>query len=111
MINYRLGELDQRIDIKREILVDDGLGGQDVRLENIATCISAHSRNLSGKEAERYDKLNATSLNMFVVRYRDDLREDDRIKWGDVQYNIRHIPSNGARQLYTEILAERGVAQ
>ena len=110
MINYRPGELDQRIDIKREILTDDGLGGQDMRLENIATCISAHSRNLSGKESERYDKLNATSLNMFVVRYRNDLREDDRIEWGGNSYNIRHIPSNGGRKLYTEIIAETGVA-
>lgn len=110
MINYRPGELDQRINIKREILTDDGLGGQDIRLENIATCISAHSRNLSGKESERYDKLNATSLNMFVVRYRNDLREDDRIEWEGSSYNIRHIPSNGGRKLYTEIIAETGVA-
>ena len=109
-MNYRPGELDQRIDIKREILVDDGVGGQDIRLENIATCISAHSRNLSGKEVERYDKLNATSLNIFVIRYRSDLREDDQITWGGDIYNIRHIPNNGARKLYTEILAERGVA-
>ena len=110
-MNYRPGELDQRIDIKRMVLTDDGMGGQDERLENIATCISAHSRNLSGKESERYDKLNATSLNMFVVRYRNDLREDDRITWGGEEWNIRHIPSNGSRKLYTEILAERGVAQ
>ena len=111
MINYRPGELDQRINIKREILVDDVMGGQEVTLTNIATCISAHSRNLSGKESERYDRLNATSLNMFVVRYRDDLREDDRIEWGSVEYNIRHIPNNGSRKNYTEIIAERGVAQ
>jgi len=111
MINYRPGELDQRITIEREILVDDGIGGQEVTLTNIATCISAHSRNLSGKESERYDKLNATSLNMFVVRYRNDLREDDRINWGNIEYNIRHIPNNGGRKLYTEIIAERGVAQ
>jgi len=109
-VNYRPGELDQRITIKREILTDDGLGGQDITLTNIATCISAHSRNLSGKESERYDKLNATSLNIFVVRYRDDLREDDRIEWDGNSYNIRHIPNNGGRKLYTEILAETGVA-
>lgn len=109
-MKYRPGELDQRIDIKREVLVSDGLGGQDERLENIATCISAHSRNLSGSESERFDKLNATSLNMFVVRYRNDLREDDRIFWNGESYNIRHIPSNGGRKLYTEIIAERGVA-
>lgn len=110
-MKYRPGELDQRIDIKRMVLVDDGIGGQDERLENIATCISAHSRSLSGGESERYDKLNATSLNMFVVRYRNDLREDDRITWRGVEYNIRHIPSNGGRKIYTEIVAERGVAQ
>jgi len=111
MINYRPGELDQRIDIKREVLADDVMGGQTERLENIATCLSAKSRNLSGKESERYDKLNATSLNLFVVRYRDDLREDDRILWMGEEYNIRHIPNNGGRKLYTEIIAESGVAQ
>ena len=109
-MKYRPGELDQRITIRREKLVDDGMGGQDIQLTNVATCISALSRNLSGKESERYDKLNATSLNIFVIRYRSDLQEDDRIEWDGDSYNIRHIPSNGSRKLYTEIVAERGVA-
>ena len=110
MNNYRPGELDQRIIIRREVLTDNGMGGQDIDLKIIANCISSHVRQLSAKESERFDKLNATGINLFVVRYRNDVREDDRIEWGGEEYNIRSVTKNGGRKLYTEIFAERGVA-
>jgi len=111
MINYRPGELDQRITISREIRTNDDMGGEVITLTIIANCISAKVRQMSANESERFSKLNATATNLFVVRYRDDIREDDRITWGGEEYNIRSIVKAGSRRLYTEYYAERGVAQ
>jgi SPP1 family predicted phage head-tail adaptor len=110
-MNWRPGELDQLITIKREQLASDGMGGETVTLVNLAADIWAKVRPMSGNESERFDKLNATMTNTFVVRYRDDVREDDRIVWGGDEYNIRAIEKAGSRELYTVMMAERGVAQ
>jgi SPP1 family predicted phage head-tail adaptor len=108
---YRPGELDQRIDLYSEILTDDGFGGKELSLRYIDTEVYSKVRPLSGKEVERFDKLNAESLSLFVIRYRDDIQANDRIKYEDEEYNIRYIPPRGGRAMYLEMYAERGVAQ
>jgi SPP1 family predicted phage head-tail adaptor len=107
---YRPGELDQLITVQRETLTDDGMGGQEIALTNVATDIWAKARPLSGKEYDRHDKLNASAMYLFVIRARDDLNESDRIIWNGNTYNIRSILPRGSRSLYLEIDAERGVA-
>lgn len=110
-MTYRSGELDQLITIKREQLSDDGMGGQELTLTDLAVDVWAKVRPMSGSESQRFDQLNATMTNTFVVRYRDDVREDDRIVWGGEEYNIRAIQKAGSRELYTVMMAERGVSQ
>lgn len=70
----------------------------------------AKARPLSGKEYEKFDKLNATELVKFVTRLKVDVREDDSIIWRGVKHNIRHIPAKTRRDMYSEFYAERGVA-
>lgn len=108
---YRPGELDQKIDFKLEVRVSDGMGGSDISLINIAVNVWCKAKPLSGKETERFDKLNATEFTKFVTRYRTDIKEDDRITWNGEEYNIRHIPRVATRSMYSEFFAERGVAQ
>jgi SPP1 family predicted phage head-tail adaptor len=104
------GELDHLITIQREVLADDGIGGQDVTLSNVVVDLWCKKRVLSGKELDRYDQLNAMSMCAFVIRYRDDLRPDDRIISDGMSYNIRHIPPVTGRSMYLVIEAETGVA-
>jgi SPP1 family predicted phage head-tail adaptor len=108
---FRPGELDEKIDFKREVKVSDGMGGYEITLADISTNVWCKVRPLSGGESERFDKLNAEELTLFVTRYRTDIEEDDRISWNGEQYNIRHIPRTSRRHLYTQFYAERGVAQ
>jgi SPP1 family predicted phage head-tail adaptor len=110
---YRPGELDQKIDFRRSILSDDGAGGQTETFCYIKKAVSAHVRPLSGKERERFDKLNAEELTLFVTRYRRDrldISEDDTIIYDGDLYNIRRIPKRNKRSMYQEFYAERGVA-
>lgn len=107
---FNPGELDHLITIQRESLASDGMGGQDVTLSNVVADLWCKKRVLSGKESERYDQLNATSMCAFVIRYRSDLRADDRIISDGASYNIRHIPPVTSRSPYMVIEAEEGVA-
>lgn len=110
-MTYRSGELDQLITIIRDAETDDGMGGKNISPQNVVEDLYAHVRPLSGSETKKFDKLNAAMTNLFVVRYRDDVLESDRILWCGDEYNIRSIPKKGIRALYLEIFAERGVAQ
>lgn len=75
------GELDQLISIQRETRVPDGMGGVDIQIIDIATNLWAKARALSGTEALRHDQVTAIALVRFIIRNRDDLKEDDRIVW------------------------------
>lgn len=108
-MRWQPGELDQRIVIQRETLADDGMGGQTVSLSTLAT-VWAKVMARSGREREYQDRLNAESAYTFVIRWRSDIRESDRIVWDGVTYNIRAIAQDGGRKLYLELDCERGAA-
>lgn len=104
------GELDQLIDIKREVSTPDGMGGEEITLTDVVTGLWAKVRALSGKELERHDQLNSTAMCAFIIRYRGDLKHTDRIVWNGSTYNIRYIPPATGRAMYLIIEAERGVS-
>lgn len=108
---HRAGELDQQITIKRETKVSDGMGGDISTLVDVASDLWAHVRPRSGKEIGTHDRVEAPALYLFVIRYRNDIRNDDRIVWNGETYNIRAILTAGSRTSFLEINAERGVTQ
>lgn len=107
---YRPGELDQKICFKRPCRQSDGTGGYTVEYDDIDSHVWAKVRPLSGKEVDRFDKLNAEELTLFVTRSRKDVNEGDVIVYGGIEFNIRRIPLRDSRYMYTEFYAERGVA-
>lgn len=107
---YHPGEMNERIQIIRETRASDGAGGQTLTLSTLAS-VWAHVRPRSGREMERFDRINASAMYLFVIRYRTDVEESDRILWKGEFYNVRYIAQGTGRNLYLEIDAERGVAQ
>tara|TARA_R110002020_G_scaffold475207_1_gene709082 strand:+ start:6062 stop:6394 length:333 start_codon:yes stop_codon:yes gene_type:complete len=107
-VSYSPGELDQYISIERLEYSSDGQGGQNSEVVSMGYDINCKSRPMTGNESERYDKMNPTKINVFVIRYRDDLKETDTILWYGTKYNIRYIKDFGERSLYLEIFAEAG---
>lgn len=108
---FRPGELDEKIEFYENVRVDDGMGGVSLTPQAIESDVWAKVRPLTGKETERFDKLNADELTLFVTRFRTDIEEDHLINWGGESFNIRHIPKKSRRSMYSEYYAERGVAQ
>jgi len=110
-VTHRAGELDQLITINREVRTSDGMGGDTVSVNAVATNLFAHVRPRSGKEIGTHDRVEAPAIYLFVIRYRSDLKEDDQIVWNGQTYNIRAILTRGGRNIFLEINAERGVTQ
>ena len=71
----------------------------------------AHIKPMSGRELVNADKLDALAVSRFVIRYRSDLRESDRVNYRGTRYNIRSIVNINEQDQWLEITAERGVAQ
>ena len=112
MAVHRVGELDQRISITRESLAADAMGGGAVSLD-ILVGAYAKVRAKGGNERVLADKVEAPASYTFTIRNRSDIdiRDNDRIDWEGVQYNIRFVRREGLRALFLDIEAERGVAQ
>lgn len=107
---YVPGNLDKRAIIRREAFTKTDFGGNRVFVSDVGT-VWCHVRPLSGREVERYERVNGESLYMFVMRNRSDLLENDRIFWNGIEHNIRHISDRQSSPLYIEVVAERGVGQ
>lgn len=105
---YKAGELDQRVTFVRETKVSDGMGGNTVTWPTIAT-VWAKVRPMSGAEREHSDRLNAQANYLIVIRYRDDITENDIAEWKGQRFNIR-FSKDEARNTFLAIEAERGVA-
>ena len=110
-MRWRPGELDQLIRFEAETLVPDNQGGQSVTWVPFPKDTWAKAKPMTGSERDNFDQLENPATYTFVVRNRFDITEKHRIKWNDKYYNIRFIPDTGKRDLYLEIVAERGVAQ
>ena len=108
---YRVGELDKLISVQREVRTSDGMGGDTVTPTTVVADLWAHVRPKSGKETGAQGGVEARAVYLFVIRNRSDLKESDRLVWDGQTYNIRAILSRGARSMYLEIDAERGVTQ
>lgn len=106
----RPGQLLERIEIKREALTPDGMGG-NTRVLNVLHTVRANVRPAAGNEKPDFDTVTAPHSYVFTVRRLSDITEADRITWRGDEYNIRALSDLGPRALYLEITAERGVAQ
>lgn len=112
-MTYRTGELDQRITFQERQSVPDNMGGSTDTWVDISTLSSvwAHVRPKSGREVTEYDRVNAETGYLFVIRNRSDILEKYRILWGGEPFNIKSILKPKSRSLYLEINGERGVPQ
>lgn len=106
---YHTGELTERVIFRREVRVDDGMGGSELEWADIATRW-ALVRPLTGRERLAADKVEASANYLIVVRAPCDVQEDDIAVWNGRQLNIRSVKRRGSRALFLELEAEMGVA-
>jgi len=104
---YRIGQLTQRISIERRHKRPDGAGGFEQFTQPVCSCW-AYVRQLSARESQQAEKTTASAQCVFVIRNRQDLKESYTIIHDGNAYNIRSLPPRNSRDLFMEIIAERG---
>lgn len=101
------GELDQRIAFRRKTLTSDGLGGSELVFADYASAW-ARVKPLSGRERQQSQRPEGVKAYEIVVRNRDDILDDDVIRWRGRDMNIRFIREKGPRDSWLYIEAEMG---
>ena len=94
------GRLRHRINFQQESLAADGQGGS-TRTWTSRSFASASMKPLRAEERFYNEQLNHTGTHEFVIRYRTDIAETDRIKFNGKFYQITGIinPNERDRQL------------
>ena len=103
---YRPGELDQRIEVFRLIVSDDGYGGETQTPSSLGV-FWAKVKPMGGNEKKSQERVHDTANYRFILRYTDQIKEDDYIAWNGSEFNVRMIRDDGSRNLYLEIDAEK----
>lgn len=103
-------QLRHKIEIQRLQEVADDLGGFSTQWVTLKTK-RAKVVPMSGRELIHADKIDATAVSRFVIRFDADIMESDRIVLKGKEYNIRSIINIEEENRFNEIMAERGVAQ
>jgi len=112
-MTYRAGELDQRITFQERQQSSDGMGGTVDTWVDIPTLSSvwAHVRPKTGREVTEFNRVNAETGYLFVIRNRSDILPAYRIVWDGEPFSIQAIKKPKSRAMYLEIDATAGIAQ
>lgn len=110
-MRFRPGELDQRVELQKEVRTPDGQGGF-TKLWEVQATVWAHVRPLRGTERQHGDRVQAEGGYLVVIRYRQDVNETWRVKWldNDRVMNITFAQDGGKRSAYLPLECSKGVA-
>ena len=107
---YRAGQLNQRIQLERDVTTTDDGGGKTTEPQVYAS-LWCYVREKSSRELIEAQGVASTASKIFVIRFRAGILASDRIIWRGDRYNIRTQPDPNAREAFLELEAEIGVAQ
>jgi SPP1 family predicted phage head-tail adaptor len=101
----RAGNLRHLITIRRQSLVDDGLGGQTREPQTVAT-VRAMVEGLDGREVMLAHALQGVSNYRITLRWREDLQSTDQVQLADGRnLNITSITDPDGRRIQLQIIA------
>lgn len=107
---YRTGELDQQVDLRRRALTTDAGGGATEAWTPYASGVWALVRPKTGREQEQAMRRSASADYLVVLHWRDDVREDDVVRWDGRDLNVLFVRRRGERALFLELDCASGVA-
>ena len=103
------GKLRHTIELERLKSVPDGAGGGSQKWVSQGT-LRAMMKPVSGRERMEFERLESVVTFRCVIRYRDDIRASDRIRYNGRVYNIRHIHDIEERRKWLELELGQGEA-
>lgn len=107
---YPLGELNRKVEFYKLNETRQSTGGYSTTWD-LFVGVWAKITAKQGNEISKGDQLDATATSEFIIRYRSDLTESMKIKYRDVDYQIRSIINIDEQDEWLKIKAVRGVVQ
>lgn len=101
----KIGDLRHRIILQKFVETTDEEGFSTQEWQDVAT-VWASVENLYGREYWQAAAIQAENTVKFIIRYRNDITNDMRIKFKDKLYNIISIDNIKYRNEYKEIKAK-----
>lgn len=102
------GRLYQRLELQERILVPDGGGGFASYFDTVTPnpLVYAQITQISGMETMRAGSFAALQVFRIIIRYRDNVTSQMRLRDGNKIYDIRSVTPVNGRRHYLEIIAE-----
>jgi SPP1 family predicted phage head-tail adaptor len=107
--NIKAGMLREPVEFQSQVITSVGGGASTITYTNRANVRGAF-KPMSGSERLYAERLDATTRNRLVIRYRSDLTESDRVIIRGRAYQIRSIINTEFRNRWLEIDLDGGVA-
>lgn len=107
--NYTSGMLREPVTFQQQVAVDIGGGASQIAYTDRFS-VRAHIKPLSGNERLYASRIDATTKNRIVIRYRSDVVESDRVVIRNRYYQIRFVNNVEFRDKWLEIDLDGGVA-
>jgi len=107
--NIKAGMLREPVEFQSQVITNVGGGASAITYTNRANVRGAF-KPMSGSERLYAERLDATTRNRLVIRYRSDLTESDRVIIRGRAYQIRSIINTEFRNKFLEIDLDGGVA-
>jgi head-tail adaptor len=111
-VTIRVGELDHRVKILREIRTPDGSGGHTSEW-SLLRSVWAKKMDTGASKVTDFDRVNSVGRTVWHIRSNNvDVLEDDILEHvrSGIRYNIRGVNHTAERRGYIELDTERGVA-
>jgi len=107
--NIKAGMLREPVEFQSQVKTDIGGGATTITYVKRVS-LRGHFKPMSGSERLYAERLDATTRNRLVIRYRSDLTESDRVIIRGRAYQIRSIINTEFRNKFLEIDLDGGVA-
>jgi SPP1 family predicted phage head-tail adaptor len=107
--NIKAGMLREPVEFQSQVKTDIGGGATTITYIKRVS-LRGHFKPMSGSERLYAERLDATTRNRLVIRYRSDLTESDRVIIRGRAYQIRSIINTEFRNKFLEIDLDGGVA-
>lgn len=108
--DYTSGMLRHTVELQSKTRTPNGAGGFDDTWSTYAT-VKAFMKPISGTERFHAERLDATTKNRLVMRYRSDVEAQHRVKFEGKLYNIRFVENVEFRNRWLRLDLDGGVAQ
>ena len=107
--NVQAGMLREPVEFQSQVKTDIGGGATTITYVKRVS-LRGHFKPMSGNERLYSERIDATTRNRLIIRYRTDLLESDRVIVRSRAYQIRFINNLEFRNKFLEIDLDGGVA-